>query len=106
MSSYPGLSATDLTTKEAGSNTAMMAFNRLMFRAFPFSRQSADNGALPTLFAATAPNAKGGVLYGPGGFMELRGYPKITRINPQAKDLRLAKQLWSVSEQLTGITYS
>ncbi|MDR1570271.1 MAG: SDR family oxidoreductase [Oscillospiraceae bacterium] len=105
MGAHPGLSATDLITKQAGSNTGMVAGMRVMFRIFPFMRQPADKGALPTLFAATSPYAVGGMHYGPNGFGETSGYPTLAKINPQAQDVQIAERLWSVSEELTKISY-
>jgi hypothetical protein len=82
-----------------------MAFVRFMVALFPFMRQSSENGTLPTLYAATDPAAEGGMFYGPDRFMELKGYPKLTKINANAYDLPLVEQLWSVSEELTRVSY-
>ncbi len=67
--------------------------------------QSADNGASPTLYAATAPNVTGGAFYGPDGFGGMRGHPIETRAAQQAYDVETAKQLWQVSEDLTHVQY-
>ena len=67
--------------------------------------QSAERGALPTLCAATYPGLYGASYIGPDGFMEMRGFPKLTRAAAVAYDQRLAKDLWSVSEELTGVTW-
>jgi hypothetical protein len=68
----------------------------------PILFQSAAQGALPTLFAATAPTAKAAAYYGPGGFNEVRGAPRVAKIPPQAEDERVATRLWNESERLTG----
>lgn len=68
--------------------------------------QSAAMGALPTLRAAADPQAKGGDYYGPGGFMETRGYPVKVASNRLSHDTAVARQLWKVSEQLTGVRYN
>lgn len=68
--------------------------------------QSAAMGALPTLRAAVDPQAKGGDYYGPGGFMELRGYPVKVASNGLSHDVAVARRLWEVSEQLTGVRYN
>jgi hypothetical protein len=47
----------------------------------------------------------GGQYYGPGGFAELRGYPKVVKSNARSHDADLQKRLWAVSEELTGVTY-
>ena len=62
-------------------------------------------GALPTLQATTAPTAARNDYFGPGGFMDMRGYPKKAQTSEAAKDADLAKRLWDVSEELTGIHY-
>ncbi|MFI8976990.1 SDR family NAD(P)-dependent oxidoreductase [Nocardia asteroides] len=67
--------------------------------------QSAAMGALPTLRAATDPAATGGQYYGPGGFGGVRGYPKPVSSSRQSHDPELARRLWQVSEDLTGVTY-
>lgn len=65
--------------------------------------QSASRGALPTLCAATFPNLYGASYIGPDGLLEMRGYPKATRARAIAYDQSLASNLWSVSEELTGV---
>jgi NAD(P)-dependent dehydrogenase (short-subunit alcohol dehydrogenase family) len=67
--------------------------------------QSAEMGALPTLRAATDPAAQGGQYYGPDGLGEGRGYPKIVKSSKQSYDETLQSRLWTVSEELTGVTY-
>ena len=62
-------------------------------------------GALPTLYAATAPDVSGGDYFGPGGFMEMRGYPKKAGSNDRSRDQEAAAKLWDVSEELTGVHY-
>jgi NAD(P)-dependent dehydrogenase (short-subunit alcohol dehydrogenase family) len=74
---------------------------QLAFRPF---EQSAELGALPTLRAATDPNASGGDYYGPGGFAELNGYPELVASNGRSHDVDVARRLWAVSAQLTGVT--
>ena len=68
--------------------------------------QSAAMGALPTLYAAVAPDVAGNDYVGPGGFMELRGYPKAAVRSAAARDAAVAERLWQVSEQLSGVVYS
>jgi len=62
--------------------------------------QSAAMGALPQLYAATAPDAEAGGFYGPGGFGNLKGYPKACRIAAAALDDVACRQLWERSEAL------
>jgi NAD(P)-dependent dehydrogenase (short-subunit alcohol dehydrogenase family) len=67
--------------------------------------QDAALGALPTLRAATDPAVCGGQYFGPDGFAELRGYPKVVASSAQSHDVELQRRLWAVSEELTGVVY-
>jgi NAD(P)-dependent dehydrogenase (short-subunit alcohol dehydrogenase family) len=67
--------------------------------------QAPAMGALPALYAATAPDVRGGDYFGPGGFMGLRGHPTSARSSDLTHDPDLAARLWSVSEELTGVRY-
>jgi hypothetical protein len=69
-----------------------------------FSQQPPE-GALPTLYAATAPDVKGGDYFGPSGFAGCIGPPGRARSSPRAKDDAAARRLWDVSEQLTGVHF-
>jgi len=62
-------------------------------------------GALPTLRAATDPAVLGGQYFGPDGFAEQRGYPRIVASSQKSHDIDLQRRLWAVSEELTGVTY-
>ncbi|ORV88456.1 short-chain dehydrogenase [Mycobacterium interjectum] len=67
--------------------------------------QGADMGALPTLRAATDPGVLGGQYYGPDGFAEQRGYPKLVASSEKSHDVAMQRRLWAVSEELTGVVY-
>ncbi len=71
----------------------------------PLVFQSAAMGALPTLRAATDPDVHGGQYYGPDGIGEQRGNPKLVQSSPRSHDPELARRLWTVSEELTGVTF-
>ena len=71
----------------------------------PLTSHSPAAGALPTLFAATSPEAKGMSYYGPRGFYELKGPPAPAHVAPQARDIAVAKRLWDISEMLTGTSF-
>lgn len=77
----------------------------LMTVAFGLVAQSARAGALPTLYAALAPDAIGGGYYGPTGPGETRGQPGSAQIYPQALDPAIGSRLWALSEKLTGIAF-
>jgi NAD(P)-dependent dehydrogenase (short-subunit alcohol dehydrogenase family) len=68
--------------------------------------QDAAMGALPTIRAAVDPQVKGGDYYGPGGFMEVRGYPVLVPSSQASHDAADAQKLWQVSEELTGVQYN
>jgi len=98
LAAHPGGSATELTRN----------LPRLLAVAVPLVEplfQSAEQGALPTLRAATDPGARGGQYYGPDGFGETRGYPKVVASSAQSHDADLQRRLWAVSEELTGVVY-
>lgn len=67
--------------------------------------QKAAMGALPVLRAATDPGVAGGQYYGPGGLFGARGYPKLARSSGQSHDTAIQRRLWTVSEELTGVTF-
>ena len=71
----------------------------------PVLFQSPAMGALPTLRAAADPAVQGAQYYGPGGFAEQRGHPKLVRSSAQSHDEELQRRLWSVSEELTGVGF-
>jgi NAD(P)-dependent dehydrogenase (short-subunit alcohol dehydrogenase family) len=97
---HPGYARTELIPNGPGDKGALQVLNRLLQ---PYVSQSAADGALPTLFAATAPDARGGAYYGPDGFYELKGPPTEAFIAPQARDEDVARRLWATSETLVGL---
>ena len=66
--------------------------------------QDENGGALPTLYAAVA-DVPGNSFAGPGGFMEQRGAPKLVGRSSAAQDAVVARRLWDVSEELTGVHF-
>ena len=62
-------------------------------------------GALPTLRAATDPQVRGGQYYGPDGIGEQRGHPKPVQSNGSPTTRTWRARLWTVSEELTGVTF-
>jgi NAD(P)-dependent dehydrogenase (short-subunit alcohol dehydrogenase family) len=98
VAAHPGYADTNLVAGASIQDRAGALANAIF-------AQSAQRGALPTLCAATYPGLYGASYIGPDGFMEMRGFPKLTRAAAIAYDQRLAKDLWSVSEELTGISW-
>ncbi len=104
VAAHPGLAVTDLIANGPGGGNPGLR-EHVMQGAFRLFGQSAAQGALPLLFAAVAPDAKGGGYYGPDGFMETRGAVSPSRIMPQAMDTGMAARLWGLSEELTGLQF-
>jgi NAD(P)-dependent dehydrogenase (short-subunit alcohol dehydrogenase family) len=98
---HPGGTNTNLQD-EIGERWYVKPFVPLMRMVM----QSADMGALPTIRAAVDPDAEGGNYYGPGGFMEQRGYPVLVQSSGASHNLADAQRLWQVSEELTGVSFS
>ncbi|MPZ95090.1 MAG: SDR family NAD(P)-dependent oxidoreductase [Propionibacteriales bacterium] len=67
--------------------------------------QSADAGAWPTLYAATAPKMAGGTYIGPSRLMEMRGRPQPVGMSKAARDRDAARRLWLRSQEATGVSY-
>jgi NAD(P)-dependent dehydrogenase (short-subunit alcohol dehydrogenase family) len=99
LAAHPGYSATELTrylpAPVARLNTVLSA---------PIM-QAADRGALPTLRAATDPEARGGQYYGPNGWQEWKGDPELTDSTPASHDRAAQQRLWTLSEELTGVRF-
>lgn len=105
LASHPGYASTNL--QAVGPQMKGSALQAgLMSVANAVLAQSAAKGALPTLYAATSPDAHGGEYIGPNGLGELRGYPVVVRSNELSNDQALAAKLWSVSEELTGVSFN
>jgi NAD(P)-dependent dehydrogenase (short-subunit alcohol dehydrogenase family) len=94
VAAHPGWTATNLQRYSGVLNL----LNR-------FFAQKSAMGALPTLRAATAPDVQGGDYYGPSKRMEMVGYPKKVQSNDRSRDTAVAAQLWTVSEEMTGVQY-
>ena len=84
----------------ASTNLQRHAFDR----SVKIIGQSAASGALPSLYAATAPDARAGGFYGPRWFGAW-GAPTTATIPGHARDEQVAARLWDISEQLTGVHF-
>ena len=93
-SCHPGWTKTELDR-----HSGMAAFiGNLVAQKVPI-------GTLPTLRAATDPQAKQGDYFGPKKFFEMRGYPELVKSTKLAQDEAKAKQLWDLSQEMTGVVY-
>ncbi|MFD6390995.1 oxidoreductase [Nocardia sp. NPDC060259] len=96
VAAHPGYAATELMSHtESIQDAVMWLGNRTL-------AQSAEQGALPTLFAATA-DIVPGAFYGPDGLLGLRGYPARCGSTGASKDRAVASELWELSEKLCGL---
>ena len=99
---HPGWAATNL--QAAGPRMAGARLRaRFMTGANRVLAQSAAMGALPILYAATAEGVNGCDYIGPTSWGGMRGYPGKVRSSPRSYDVALARRLWQVSEDLTGV---
>ncbi|OYX07306.1 MAG: short chain dehydrogenase [Sphingomonadales bacterium 32-68-7] len=101
IAAHPGVARTDLLHNAPGRRSVMGVTRSLLWFLF----QPAAQGALPTLFAATSPDAEPGGYYGPDRLSETRGYPAPARIPPRALDTAAAARLWDMSETLAGVRF-
>jgi NAD(P)-dependent dehydrogenase (short-subunit alcohol dehydrogenase family) len=96
VAAHPGGSRTELTRNLPPLVAAVTRLAEPLF-------QSAEMGALPTLRAATDPGVLGGQYFGPDGFGEQRGYPKVVASSEASHDTDAQRRLWAVSEELTSV---
>jgi NAD(P)-dependent dehydrogenase (short-subunit alcohol dehydrogenase family) len=100
MAAHPGYAATNLQF------AAPPLVDRLVMRVGnAVIAQSEDMGALPVLYAATEPGLPGGTYAGPDGLAEQRGHPQVVSPNRAARDEDVARRLWDVSEEMTGVHF-
>jgi NAD(P)-dependent dehydrogenase (short-subunit alcohol dehydrogenase family) len=101
VAAHPGYSATNLqfaATPSRVERLGSVVLNRVV-------AQSAERGAEPTVYAATA-EIPGGSFVGPDGFQEMRGAPTLVKATRAARDPETARRLWAVSEELTGVRFA
>jgi NAD(P)-dependent dehydrogenase (short-subunit alcohol dehydrogenase family) len=99
IAAHPGIAATNLFSNMTGFLKTLASL------VSPLIGQSAAAGALPELFAATAPEVEPGGYYGPDGSNERKGFPTSAKIPKAAKDELVSRRLWDVTEGLTGVKF-
>jgi NAD(P)-dependent dehydrogenase (short-subunit alcohol dehydrogenase family) len=101
VAAHPGYAATNLqfAAPPLLDRVTMVLTNALV-------AQSAEMGALPILYAASAPDVEGGSYIGPDGPGEFRGHPHLASPSRAARDEQVAERLWEVSEELTGLRFA
>lgn len=101
VAAHPGYAATNLQSAAVPAHERFfMSITNAIFA------QRAEKGALPTLYAATAPHVEGGAYFGPDGLFEQRGFPTRVDSTPASKDEEAARRLWETSEELTGVRFA
>lgn len=96
---HPGFAATNLLRPDRRRRVRDL----VQGAAIRLFAQSDDDGALPTLYAAVA-DVPGDSYAGPSGLFEGRGAPEPVGRSAKARDAAVARRLWEVSEELTGVT--
>ena len=104
-SAHPGYADTELQSKGALMKGARISA-RLFNLANRLVAQSAEMGALPSLYAATAEGLEPGGFYGPGGFMRMKGWPAPEMPDPKRVTADAAEKLWVLSESMTGLKFA
>jgi NAD(P)-dependent dehydrogenase (short-subunit alcohol dehydrogenase family) len=99
VAAHPGYSATNLQSHTQSIQDLIMGVANKVIA------QSAEMGALPTLFAATDPDVPGGSYIGPDGIGEFHGHPTLVDSSEASKNVGTAAALWELSERLTGVTF-
>ena len=97
LAAHPGVASTEL-----GRYIPPLAF---IAKYAPWMAQSPRMGALATLRAATDPTAVGGQFFGPKGIGEIMGHPVVVTSSRRSHERALQDRLWTVSEDLTGVTF-
>lgn len=101
---HPGMSHTNLVSKAPRTEGANFVASVYEFGS-KLTTQSAEMGALPTLYAATNPEITGGEYVGPSGPFEAHGHPKLVGCAARARRAEDMKRLWDVSVDLTGVDF-
>lgn len=100
LAAHPGIARTELLHKGPGRRSLAGLTRSWLWFLF----QPAAQGAWPSLFAATSPDALKGGYYGPDRLSETRGHPARAMAPPAALDAEAASRLWDTSSALTGLS--
>ncbi|MGB8859331.1 MAG: oxidoreductase [Ilumatobacteraceae bacterium] len=102
VAAHPGVSDTNLAGSTGGLTGKLLSVTKPVAGLFS---QNSQMGALPTLRAAVDPTVRGGEYFGPDGFMEQRGHPRLVKANAAANDKVVAARLWDATIELTGVPF-
>ncbi|MGW1679044.1 oxidoreductase [Saccharopolyspora sp. NPDC002376] len=103
VAAHPGMAMTELTHNSSRLHSLPTPVHNVVHLGTRLVTQPAEQGALPQLFAATAPGVRGGDYFGPSGIGEVRGHPTRARVSKAARDVRTAQRLWEVTAEHTGV---
>lgn len=101
LAAHPGIAVTELVARGPGLESEQGR----QWSAMRAQLQTAAEGAVPTLYAATAPEAQGGAYYGPTGEQEVRGPVGLATVPAAASDAAAAARLWTTTEEITGTRF-
>ncbi len=101
LAAHPGVAVTELVARGPGLESEQGR----QWSAMREHLQTAAQGAVPTLYAATAPEAQGGAYYGPTGPNEMAGPLGLATVPPLASDAAAAARLWTITEEITGTRF-
>jgi NAD(P)-dependent dehydrogenase (short-subunit alcohol dehydrogenase family) len=104
VAAHPGYSATNLQGVGPRMQGSRIKESLTELENSVFA-QTAEMGALPILYAATAQGVSGAQYFGPDGVFGMHGYPKQVKFVRAARDPHSARRLWEISEELTGVTF-
>ena len=104
VAAHPGYANTELQQTGLKMGNPLLGFG--LHQVSRVIGQSAAAGALPTLRAATDASFTGGEYVGPNMLGEMRGKPVLVGATRWARDEQLADNLWTASEQATGVTFT
>lgn len=99
LAAHPGYASTELQSHTESFLDVVMAIGNRLFA------QTAEMGALPELYAATAAQVEPGGYYGPESWGGMRGHPGRSGSSKRSRDESTARVLWDLSEKLTGVSY-
>jgi NAD(P)-dependent dehydrogenase (short-subunit alcohol dehydrogenase family) len=104
VAAHPGYAATNLQAKgpEMSKSKVELELGKVLNRLVA---QDQRTGALPEVYAAVAPEVRGGEYYGPSGPFQIGGPPKRVESSARSHDEALAARLWEVSVEMTGVGY-
>jgi NAD(P)-dependent dehydrogenase (short-subunit alcohol dehydrogenase family) len=100
-----GSTALSAAAHPGSTRTELQRHSRLMAAAVAIVSQLPPEGALPSLYAATAPDVRGGEYFGPSRMFGMLGPPDRARSSARSQDVVTARRLWEVSEQVTGVRF-